>query len=218
MRAEGYLTAKNAQRKTEEWLELLAVRPRFRLDAGRCALLVVDAQRFFAHPDGASYIPSAAVAVDSIIRLLGGWRAEDRPVAFTRHCHRREDDGGMLMRFWGSVIECSSPDSALLEVLGRRREEPVIEKTTYDSFWNTELERWLGLRGCSQVLATGFLTHLCVETTVRSAFVRGFEPFVAADATATVFEEMHLGSLRAMAHGCADVLSTQLALEGARER
>jgi nicotinamidase-related amidase len=119
----------------------------------------------------------------------------------------------MLMGFWGSVIRCSSPDSALLETLGRRPVEPVFRKTTYDGFHGTGLEDWFREKGVRQLLAVGFLTHLCVETTVRSAFVRGLQPLVAADATATVSEEMHVASLRAMHHGFAGVLSSQAVLK-----
>ncbi len=127
-------------------------------------------------------------------------------MAFTRHCHRPDDDGGMLGRFWSSVIRCSDPDSGL--VFEPLPGEAVIRKTTYDSFYGTGLEAILRTGTVSQVLITGVLTHLCCETTARSAFVRGFEVYAAVDAMASSSEELHLGSLLSMADGIGVMMDT----------
>jgi nicotinamidase-related amidase len=201
-----YVNTKNIEERTGEWLRA-AGGPRLDLSPDDCALLVVDVQRFFAHPRGRSYLPAAAAVIPRLLRLLRGWRRAGHPVAFTRHCHLPDDPPGMLQRFWGSVLSCDDPDSHLIPQLRPAPAEPVLRKTTYDGFRGTGLEDWLRSAGRRQLLVVGLLTHLCVETTVRSAFVRGFEPLVAADATATVSGEMHAGSLRAMAHGFAGVVS-----------
>ncbi len=208
MRAERYVTAESLEESAVGWLAG-AGGSRLRLEPDKCALLVVDVQRFFAHPDGASHLPVAEAVVPGILSLLRVWRGLNLPLAFTRHCHRAGEERGALLNFWGSTIGCEDPDSALLPELGRRNGEPVFRKTTYDAFRGTGLERWLGDSGCGQLLAVGFLTHLCVETTVRSAFTRDLEPFVVVDATATVTEAMHACSLRAMAHGFAGLLDVR---------
>lgn len=212
MHAERYVTARSLAEKARGWIaEAGGSGPG--PDPGRCALLVVDVQRFFAHPSGASYLPAAEAVVPRILSLLEGWRRRGLPVAFTRHCHRAGEEEGAMKGFWGSVIRCGDPDSALLADLSPGGGEPVFRKTTYDAFMGTGLEGWLRGAGCSQVLAAGFLTHLCVESTVRGAFSRDLEPFVAVDATASVSETMHVASLRAMAHGFARLLKAADALE-----
>ncbi len=47
------------------------------------------------------------------------------------------------------------------------------------------------------------MTHLCCETTARSAFVRGFEVFFTIDGTATYNKEFHFATLHNLAHGFA---------------
>jgi isochorismate hydrolase len=47
------------------------------------------------------------------------------------------------------------------------------------------------------------MTHLCCETTARSAFMRGFEVFFTIDGTATYNEEHHWAALLNLAHGFA---------------
>ena len=217
MHAERYVTAPSLAGKARSWIaEAGGSGPG--PDPGRCALLVVDVQRFFAHPSGASYLPASQAVIPRILSLLEGFRSRGLPVAFTRHCHRAGEEEGAMLRFWGSVIGCDDPDSALLAGLSPGGREPVFRKTTYDAFMGTGLERWLRQTDCSQMLAAGFLTHLCVESTVRGAFSRDFQPMVAVDATATVSESMHVCSLRAMAHGFARLLEVDGALEMLSER
>ena len=122
----------------------------------------------------------------------------------------------MLGRFWSSLIRCSDPDSSL--VFEPLPEEAVIRKTTYDSFYGTGLEEILRTGTISQVLITGVLTHLCCETTARSAFVRGFEVYAAVDAMASSREELHLGSLLAMADGIGVMMDTAGVLRSAGYR
>ena len=68
-------------------------------------------------------------------------------------------------------------------------------------------------KGIEQVVVTGVLTHMCCETTARSAFCRGFEVYVGADATASSSEERHLQSLLAMADSVAVILGSEEILE-----
>ncbi|MFC1540391.1 cysteine hydrolase, partial [Gemmatimonadota bacterium] len=82
-------------------------------------------------------------------------------------------------------------------------------KNTYDAFLDTPLQLVLEEKGIEQVLVTGVLTHMCCETTARSAFCRGFEVYVAVDAMASKSEEHHLGSLHSMADSVAVMMSTR---------
>jgi isochorismate hydrolase len=47
------------------------------------------------------------------------------------------------------------------------------------------------------------MTHLCCETTARSAFMRGLQVFIAVDGTATYSEAFHRASLLNLSHGFA---------------
>jgi len=53
------------------------------------------------------------------------------------------------------------------------------------------------------VVICGVMTHLCCETTARSAFMRGFEVFFTVDGTATYTEAFHRASLLNLSHGFA---------------
>ena len=77
----------------------------------------------------------------------------------------------------------------------------LIQKTQYDAFYNTKLDEALKERGITHTVICGVMTHLCCETTARSAFVRGYEVWFTVDGTATYNRDFHMGTLRSLAHG-----------------
>ena len=173
------------------------------------ALLVLDMQEYFLRTGSHAFIPSAPAILPNIQRLVGDFSAHNRPVIFTRHINT-DEDAGMMSRWWRDVLRTDSPDSAIVPALDTSR-GTVIQKSQYDAFYNTSLEETLRGRGVQQVIVTGVMTHLCCETTARSAFVRGFEVFFCVDGTATYTEEVHRSSLSNLTHGfviptaCAEI-------------
>jgi bifunctional isochorismate lyase / aryl carrier protein len=212
MREEAYVTPDTLDDRTGAWLERIRrdVRPRDHIvpRPGRCALLIMDMLAYFAAPEGRCYLPAAGAIVPRIQRLLERWRAAGWPVVFTLHGHRGEEDLGMLGRFFSDYIRAGEPQARVIPALEPSLGELLLPKTTYDAFHGTPLEQSLRDGGADQVLITGVLTHMCCETTARSAFCRGFEVHLAADAIATTTEERHLQSLLGMAESIAMVWSS----------
>jgi nicotinamidase-related amidase len=207
MRSQKYATEKDIAGLAGGWLAELrrqaAPRPGLQLDPTRCALLIIDMNRYFAAPGGRCFLPAAASVAPGIRRLLEAWRGFGGQVVFTRHGHEHPGDLGMLGRFFSDHIDARGEEAEILAELAPRDDEPVLGKTTYDAFLGTPLEPVLRDRGTSQVLVTGVLTHMCCETTARAAFCRGFEVYLPVDATASSSLELHLGSLRSMADAVA---------------
>lgn len=71
------------------------------------------------------------------------------------------------------------------EVAGRPR-DLLIEKTLPGSFTNTPLEAWLREHGITTVAISGYMTHMCCDTTARQAVHRGFKAEFLSDATGTL--------------------------------
>jgi bifunctional isochorismate lyase/aryl carrier protein len=203
MNRETYFTPDTIQQKSRTMLESLApFRARhadivFRPE--RAALLVLDMQEYFLREGSHAFIPSAPAILPNIQKLVADFSAHNRPVIFTRHINT-DEDAGMISRWWTDVLRADSPDSAIVPALDTSK-GIVIQKTQYDAFYTTLLEETLRGRGVQQVVVTGVMTHLCCETTARSAFVRGFNVFFCMDGTATYTEEVHRSSLSNLAHG-----------------
>lgn len=77
--------------------------------------------------------------------------------------------------------------AAIVDALAPAPEDIVIEgKRGLDAFPSTNLEFILRSRGMRTVAIAGFLTNCCVESTMRSAYERGFQVITLTDCTATV--------------------------------
>lgn len=77
--------------------------------------------------------------------------------------------------------------------------EPVVVKTRYSAFINTELP--LLMRSCdiSNIIFAGVTTNACVETSVRDGFVLDFNVIVASDCVASPEPELAAASLKTIA-------------------
>lgn len=68
----------------------------------------------------------------------------------------------------------------------------VVEgKRGLDAFASTNLDVILRSKGIKNVVLSGFLTNCCVESTMRSAYERGFNVFTLTDCVAATSVEEH---------------------------
>jgi len=82
---------------------------------------------------------------------------------------------------WGAEI---------VDVLQPHPEDIVVEgKRGLDAFPSTNLDFILRSKGIQTVVLAGFLTNCCVESTMRSAYERGFDVVTLKDCTATLSQE-----------------------------
>lgn len=165
------------------------------------ALLVLDMQRYFLEPASHAYIPSAAGILPRIGKLIENFHARRLPIFFTQHTNTPRN-AGMMARWWRDLIH---PKDKLAELTPELNSAGsyLLRKHQYDAFYRTSLEKELRKLGVRQVVICGVMTHLCCETSARSAFMRGFEVFFPIDGTATYHREFHLSSLRNLTHGFA---------------
>ena len=205
MRKETYFTEGSIQEKSGEMLESVAASRRrhanisFRLE--KAALLVLDMQEYFLQEASHAFIPSAPAIIRGINQLITAFESASRPVIATRHINSKKD-AGMMSKWWRDLIKPQTAHSQLDSKLYTKN-IIQIEKSQYDAFLNTALEEILHQYSVEQVIITGVMTHLCCETTARSAFMRGFEVFFTVDGTATYNEELHRASLLTLSHGFA---------------
>jgi len=202
---ERYFTPETIQAKSRELLahagNARRRREPLRILPGKIALLVLDMQAYFLQEDSHAFIPSAPAIVGGISRMASIFIELDLPVIFTRHINTPED-AGMMSVWWRDMIEAQSAYSHIINKLNTST-ATIIDKPQYDAFFQTALEETLREQEVEQVVICGVMTHLCCETTARSAFMRGFEVFFAVDGTATYNEELHRASLLTLSHGFA---------------
>lgn len=178
------------------------------------ALFVLDMQDYFLDASSHAYIPSAEAILGGIVQLIKEYFKHGRPIIFTQHINT-SDNAGMMSTWWKDLITSKNPLHRIAPEIDPSM-GTLIQKSQYDAFYQTPLEEMLHANGVTQVVTCGVMTHLCCETTARSAFMRGFEVFFPVDGTATYRLEHHRASLLNLAHGFASVVLMKDILEAIR--
>jgi nicotinamidase-related amidase len=180
------------------------------------ALLVIDMQRDFLHPEG--YAARAGLdiaplrrAIEPLSRVLAAARAAGLTIVHTREGHLPDlcDCPPYKLersRRAGAEIGAVGPMGRLLvrgerghdfiDALQPQAGEIVIDKPGYSAFEHTALGQVLTTRGVDTLILTGITTEVCVSSTLRTAVDRGYRCFTVADACASSDAHLHAAALR----------------------
>lgn len=139
------------------------------------ALLVVDVQNEYfsgllpiTHPQG---------HLANILRVMDAAAARDIPRVVVQHTFPQPDK---------PFFQRGTPQWQLHPEVRGRPHDLLIEKNLPGSFTGTELESWLRQQGIDTVVISGYMTHMCCDTTARQAVHRGFGVEFLSDATGTL--------------------------------
>ncbi|GGN99332.1 MULTISPECIES: cysteine hydrolase family protein [Haloarcula] len=163
------------------------------LDPTQTAVVVVDMQNGFCHPDGSLYAPDSAAAIDPVNELVDRARDAGASVVFTRDVHPpgQFEETHYYDEFerWGEHVVEGTWEAELVEELDLRADDLVVEKHTYDAFYRTQLEGWLDAHGVKDLVVCGTLANVCVLHTAASAGLRDYRPVLAEDAVGFIEED-----------------------------
>lgn len=154
-----------------------------RLPAAETALIVVDMQNDFAHPDGALFVPDAEASIPRIRALLDKARAAGARVVFTQDWHAEDDPE---FRIWPRHAVAGTWGAEIVRELTPLPGETRIQKLRYDAFYGTPLEHLLRLWGVKHVVVVGTVANICVLHTAGSAALRWFEVVLPEDGTSAL--------------------------------
>jgi len=162
-------------------------------DPTATAVVVVDMQNGFCHPDGSLYAEPSEAAVEPVTALVDRAREAGASVVYTRDVHPPEqfDETHYYDEFdrWGEHVVEGSWDAELVADLDVRDDDHVVEKHTYDAFYRTDLEGYLDAHGIDDLLICGTLANVCVLHTAGSAGLRDYRPVVVEDALGYITAE-----------------------------
>ena len=151
----------------------------------RTALLVVDVQNDFAHPDGALYVVGAEEAIARINTEIRHAHNAGALIVYTQDWHPEhtphfEQDGGTwpahcVTETWGAILhaDLDEIDSAPLIRKGGGGEDGYSAFSVRDPQSGeaspTELHELLQAQGVERVVVVGLATDYCVRETVLDA-------------------------------------------------
>ncbi|MCC6007845.1 MAG: cysteine hydrolase [Rhodobacteraceae bacterium] len=177
------------------------------LDTSRTALVTIDLQNDFIHPDGAygraglgepemAALPGRIVPVRDALRARGGAYIS---VQFTLvpgpggepliANHLRElrpflGKGDFAPGAWGhSVVDALAPA------------DYVVEKVAYSCFYQSRMEYIVKALGIETIIFGGIVTNGGVASSLRDAHLRDIRTILLSDGTAAFRPEIHEASL-----------------------
>lgn len=193
-------------------------------DPATTALVLVDLQNDFIHPEGAygragqkskaiAALPDRLAPVAEAMRRAGGWivsthftlvPGKDGEPFILDHLRRLRPflaKGDFLPGAWGH---------ALLDAL--QPADIAIEKVAYSAFYMSRMEFALRRAGLRRLIFGGIVTNGGVASTLRDAHVRDFETVVLSDGCAAFKAEVHETAIADLASisvvmSCAEALA-----------
>jgi ureidoacrylate peracid hydrolase len=195
----------------------------------RSALVIVDMQNDFVHPEGgfarlAREHPEAKIDMPFLIgtipyvkRLAESFRKAGRPVVYVAHV-LKSDYSDAAFPYWRATKGSTSGNrtfivegswgAQIVDELKPEAGEHLVVKKGFGGFSNTPLDTILRNMGVNTCVVAGVTTCVCVSTTIRGGVEYNYRMIIVRDAVAEVHRDTHEAELKTMARIFADVKST----------
>jgi len=180
-------------------------------EAASTAVLIVDLQNDFLHPDGAygrsgtsspdiAALPGRIRPLLDTVRQAGGWvvstqfsliPGRDGAPFISPHLKKLRPfltTGDFVPGGWGH---------ALVDEL--QPADQTVEKVAYSAFYQTRMEFVLNRAGVKTLMVCGIVTNGGVASTVRDAHVRDFNTITLHDGCAAFSPDTHDTAIKALA-------------------
>lgn len=163
------------------------------LNPHNTAVIVVDMQNDFCHPDGELFAPASQDALSHVNDVVSDARDAGASIVYTKDTHTNDQfiDNHFYDEFeqWGKHVIAGTEGAKLHDDLDVREDDHIVEKSTYDAFYGTNLHEWLVFNGILHTVFCGTLSNVCVLHSASSAALRDYHPIVLSDAVGYITPE-----------------------------
>lgn len=136
--------------------------------------------------------------VPNLKRLIEAARKSNVPVIYSNDAHYPQD--WEVTQKWGEHAIKGTKGAEVIPELAPTKKDHIIEKRTYSSFYETDLDpilkRLYKGKGVKTVILGGMHTHICIRHMAADAFFRGYHIIIAKDSVEAFTQEDHEQGLK----------------------
>ncbi len=154
------------------------------------AVLIVDMVNDFV--TGKLPCKRAERIIPHIGELADAAREANVPVIYSGDAHLPTD---FELEVWGEHAMKGSKGAEIIPELSAKPGDYVLEKRTYDCFFETPLDTVLRAEDVDNLIITGLHTNICDRHTTAAAFFRGYKVTIPEDGVDAMDEEAHRSGL-----------------------
>ncbi|MBE9179492.1 isochorismatase family protein [Oculatella sp. LEGE 06141] len=209
---------------------------KLRLDLAKAAIVVVDMQNDFCHPDGwlahiGVDVTPARAPIAPLVALLPHLRTANVPVVWLnwgnrpdlfnisaglRHVYNPTGEGvGLgdpLPKNGAPVLTVGGWAAAVVDELVQEPQDVKVDKYRMSGFWDTPLDSILRNLGKTTLFFAGVNADQCVMATLQDANFLGYDCILLRDCTATTSPEYCLQATLYNTNQCFGFVSDSQAL------
>ncbi len=141
--------------------------------AGDTALLVIDMQQGLF--DEGAFEPERLLK--QVKTLIDHAHSSGVPVIYVQHNEDPESGGSLVP---------GKPEHEIHPSIAPQAGETIIQKFNPSAFQDTNLQKVLEEKGIKRLVLSGMQTEMCVDSTSRDAYGRGYNVTIASDAHSTM--------------------------------
>ena len=148
-----------------------------KINPHKTALMIIDMQNDFTEKGAIIEVTGIRKGFPKFKKFIDFCRDKGLLIIYTRHVYSPKHNpiearlfpelkrGGLRRNTHGFEID---------NYLKPQNYDIVLNKTRYDAFYKTNLEKILKKNGITDIIITGTMTEVCCESTARSAMFRDF--------------------------------------------
>jgi len=171
------------------------------INVGPTAILVIDLQNAYCSKKGSMARLGHDTSInEEIVSRISNFLDKARNLAtlviFTKMIEDPEymaDNAKLKATMAKNTVAVSSPGTFDFEYAGIKPNDTdkEITKKSYDVFSNPDLEKMLVEGGIKNLIITGVNGDVCVDTTIRSAYTKGYNVIVPEDLVGTIKDKIY---------------------------
>ncbi len=172
----------------------------------KSALIIVDVQNDYCHPEGelaarGNDVAGVKAMMPQLHGLIAAAKAHGVPVIYIQTFHEKATDSPVWTSRSGrgslGVCRRGSWGAEFFEI-APLPEDIVVNKHRYSAFINTRLDSVLRSQRIETLIMTGVSTNVCVESTARDGFMLDYHIVMVEDACASYSRAAHEMTLENM--------------------